>query len=222
MAGFAKSFRTVIVDLPGFGRSETPSIEGGHYTFHARVLAALIEEYGEQSAHVVGLATGGAIGIVMAAMHPEVVDRLVLVSSAGGLPTFSVHPSEGMKAIRTYYRGKGPSRDKMLSYLELVVHDHTTITDELVEGRYQASLENRAQDSAGVPESVWEKLPQIAAPTLVIWGRDNRVLGYDNALFMLNRIPDVEVHLFGDTGLWVPWERRERFEALVRDFLSSI
>lgn len=221
MAGFARSFRTVIVDLPGYGRSDVPDIHGGQHAFHARVLTALIRECGEQSAHVVGLATGGAIGILMAAEHPDVVDRLVLVSSAGGLPTFSVSPSEGVKAIRAYYQGSGPSRAKMLSYLEMVVHDHSTITDELVEERYQASLKNRAHESTGVAESVWEKLPHVAAPTLVIWGRDNRVQGYDNALFMLNHIPDVEVHLFGGTSLWVPWERRERFEALVQSFLGK-
>jgi 2-hydroxy-6-oxonona-2,4-dienedioate hydrolase/4,5:9,10-diseco-3-hydroxy-5,9,17-trioxoandrosta-1(10),2-diene-4-oate hydrolase len=68
---------------------------------------------------------------------------------------------------------------------------------------------------------MWQRLHEVAAPTLVIWGRDNRVQGYDNALFMLNRIPDVEVHLFGSTGLWVPFERAARFEELVTGFITA-
>lgn len=221
MAGLSRSFRTVIVDLPGFGKSESAQIEGGQHTFHAGVFADLIRQCGEERAHVVGLATGGAIGIAMAAEHPEVVDRLVLVSSAGGLPTFSVTPSEGLRRIREYYLGDGPSREKMRSYLEMVIDDRSLISEELVEERYVASVENRARDGAGVPESVWEKMPRIAAPTLVVWGRDNRVLGYDHALSMLTQIPDVEVHLFGGASLWVPWERRERFESLLRGFLTQ-
>lgn len=219
LPAFADRFRTVIVDLPGYGGSELQAFEGGRYAFYARVFAALIRELGETSASVVGLATGGAAAIAMALDHAVVVDRLVLVSSAGGLPLFSPMPSEGQKVIRGYYGGAGPTREKMRAYLELVLHDHALITDDLVEERYQASLAARPQD-LGSPEQLWARLHQIAAPTLVLWGRDNRVQGYDNALFLLQRIPDVEVHLFGKTGLWVPFERAARFESLVLDFIG--
>lgn len=221
VAGFGRHFRTVVVDLPGYGESEAAEIETGLFSFYAQVLIDLIVALGEEKAHVVGLATGGAVGIVMAAKHPEFVDQLVLVSSAGGVPVFSVMPSEGVKKIRGYYRNEGPTREKMLGYLEAVIHDHSLITDELVEERYQASLENRARESGGPAESVVELLPEVAARTLVVWGRDNRVQGYDMGLIMLNKIPDVEMHVFGSTGLWVPWERQERFESLVVDFLGG-
>jgi len=221
MAAFAEHFRTVIVDLPGYGGSELPPEDGGEgrYASYARIFAALIRELGAEKAHVLGLATGGAAAIALALDHPEVVDRLVLVSSAGGQPLFTPSPSEGQKIIRSYYGGKGPSRDKMVKYLEMMLFDQELVTDELVEERYQASLVGRTRD-IGSPEPLWTRMHEIAASTLVIWGRDNRVQGYDNALFMLQRIPDVEVHLFGKTGLWVPFERAARFEALVKDFLG--
>jgi len=220
LPAFAAHFRTVIVDLPGYGESELPEFEGGRYAFYARVFAALVHELGETSAHVVGLATGGAAAIAMALDHAAVVDRLVLVSAAGGLPLFTPMPSEGQKIIRGYYGGEGPTREKMRAYLSLVLHDDGLITDQVIDERYQASLANRPQD-LGSPEQLWARLHQIAAPTLVMWGRDNRVQGYDNALFMLQRIPDVEVHLFGSTGLWVPFERAARFESLVTDFIGQ-
>lgn len=223
MAAFARHFRTVIVDLPGYGGSELPagdSTDPGRYGFYARVFAALIRELGEERAHVLGLATGGAAALALALDHADVVERLILVSSAGSLPLFTPNPSEGQKIVRSYYRGTGPSREKMVKYLEMMLFDQTLVTDELVEERYQASLVRKVDD-IGSPEQLWTRMHEIQASTLVIWGRDNRVQGYDNALFMLQRIPDVEVHLFGRTGLWVPYERAARFEALVTDFLSN-
>jgi 2-hydroxy-6-oxonona-2,4-dienedioate hydrolase/4,5:9,10-diseco-3-hydroxy-5,9,17-trioxoandrosta-1(10),2-diene-4-oate hydrolase len=219
LAAFAQRFRTVIVDLPGYGESELPAYEGGRYAFYARVFAALVRELGETSAHVVGLATGGAAALAMALDHADVVDRLVLVSSAGGLPLFTPMPSEGQKVIRSYYGGEGPSRAKMTAYLEMMLHDRSLITEELVEERYQASVARRTAD-LGSPEPLWTRVHEVGAPTLVLWGRDNRVQGYDNALFFLQRIPDVELHVFGRTGLWVPFERAGRFEQLVTGFLA--
>ncbi|UDY24593.1 alpha/beta fold hydrolase [Nocardioides sp. Kera G14] len=222
LPALAASYRTVIVDLPGYGRSERLpecAAPSGRYAANAAVFAELVCELGETSAHVVGLATGGAIAMAMALDHPEVVDRLVLVSSAGALPLFTPSPSEGQKLIRTYYAGEGPSRDKMRAYLTMMLADPDLITDELVEERYQASLTK--VDDIGSPEQLWARVDEITAKTLVMWGRDNRVQGYDNALFLLQRIPDVEVHLFGRTGLWVPFERAARFESLLIDFLED-
>lgn len=221
LAAFAAHFRTVIVDLPGYGRSDVPVIDGGRYGFYARVFAALIGELGESRAHVVGMATGGAAAIALAVDHPEVVDRLALVSSAGGLPLFTPMPSEGQKVIAGYPRGEGPTRAKMRAYLEMMMYDASLITDELVEERYEASLTGAPAEGSPTNEPVWQRLHEIQAPTLVVWGRDNRVQGYDNGLFMLQRIPDVELHVFGRTGLWVPYERARRFETLVTDFLTT-
>ncbi|MEW2624089.1 alpha/beta hydrolase [Streptomyces sp. NPDC048106] len=223
MAAFAGHFRTVIVDLPGYGKSEAAQVEGGRHAFHAKVFAALVRELGEERAHVVGMATGGAAAMAMALDHPDVVDRLVLVSSAGGLPLFTPTPSEGQQVIRDYYAGDGPSRAKMRAYLEMMMADKALITDDLVEERYRASVASGtgAKTGEGRGEPLWQRLHEITARTLVVWGRDNRVQGYDNALFMLNRIPDVEIHVYGHTGLWVPYERARRFEFLVTGFLTG-
>lgn len=230
MDAFAASYRTVIVDLPGYGRSDKPVIDRSEqYSFHARVFAALIHELGEERAHVVGMATGGAVAMALAINHPEVVDRLALVSTAGGLPMFSVMPSEGQKVIQGYYGGEGPSRAKMQAYLEMMFFDKSLITDEIVDERYEASVQPDFMEKApegrgepaGPPEQLWDKVQRIKARTLVVWGRDNRVQGYDNAIFLLNRIPDASMHVFGRTGLWVPYERKAQFEALIDAFLSG-
>lgn len=227
--GLAVHFRVLVVDLPGYGRSDKPQISGGRYAFYAKVFADMLAALEIESAHVIGMATGGAAAMMLAIEHPQVVDDLVLVSSAGGLPLFTPMPSEGQKLIQAYYGGDGPSRAKMRSYLEMMMYDTSSITEDLVEERYLASVEpefmtgapeGRGAQNRPVTEQVWRDVDRIRARTLVVWGRDNRVQGYDNALFLLNRIPDVQVHVYGRTGLWVPFERTGEFNALVVGFLA--
>ncbi|MEU3100218.1 alpha/beta fold hydrolase [Streptomyces griseoflavus] len=227
MAELSRHARVLIVDLPGYGRSGTIDLAGGKYRPYADVFAAMLTELGVERATVVGLATGGAVALAMALHHAERVDRLVLASSAGGVPLFSTTPSEGQKAIRSYYAGEGPSREKMRAYLRMMMYDPALVTDELVEERYRESVaggEGRraGAESAGVPaEPLWRELGRITAPTLIVWGTENRVQGFDNALFLLRQIPDAQLHLFKRTGLWVPYERAGEFTRLVLGFLAG-
>ncbi|TWG02937.1 2-hydroxy-6-oxonona-2,4-dienedioate hydrolase/4,5:9,10-diseco-3-hydroxy-5,9,17-trioxoandrosta-1(10),2-diene-4-oate hydrolase [Streptomyces brevispora] len=225
LAELSRHARVLVVDLPGYGRSDAIELSGGKYRPYADVFAAMLSELGIARASVVGLATNGAVA--MALHHAERVDRLVLVSSAGGVPLFSTMPSEAQKAIRSYYAGEGPSREKMRAYLRMMMFDPGLVTDELVEERYQESVaggeERRAgAESAGVPaEPLRQELGRIAVPTLVVWGTENRVQGFDNALFLLKQIPDAQLHLFKRTGLWVPHERASEFTSLVLGFLAE-
>jgi len=172
------------------------------------------------------MATGGGPATIMAVEYPEMVDRLVLLSAAGGLSLFSPSPTEGQKIIGSYYGGTGPSREKTRRYLETIIYDPNLITDEIVEERYLASVVPEFMENApegrghSVPnEPIWKDLDKIRQKTLVIWGRENRVQTFDSALFMLQRIPNAELHVFGRTGLWVQFEQPKAFNELVTSFL---
>lgn len=224
----SRRFRVLIVDLPGYGGSQKHDIPTeGRARFAATVFAALLQQLGIERAHVVGLATGGSVAMRMAIDHPALVDRLVLISSAGGLPVITPSPSEGSKRIGRYYDAPGPTRDTMREYLEMIVYDRSMITDDIVDERFAASIDPEfianAPEGKGAAKSepLWLEADRIRAKTLIVWGRDNVVQGYDNALLLLNRIPDSQVHLFGKTGLWVPFERRVEFEILLTGFLDA-
>jgi 2-hydroxy-6-oxonona-2,4-dienedioate hydrolase/4,5:9,10-diseco-3-hydroxy-5,9,17-trioxoandrosta-1(10),2-diene-4-oate hydrolase len=227
LPAFSRNFRTLIVDLPGYGKSDKPQVAGGRSTFYAETFRAMLSALGIERAHVLGMATGAAAAMKLAIDHPNVVDRLILVSAAGGLPLFTPSPSPGAKVISQYYQGGGPSREKMRAYLEMIMFDSGLVTEELVDERYRSSIdpdfmENSPEGRGRPPKSepIWRDLDKIRAKTLVVWGRDNVVQGYDNSLFLLNQIPDAEVHLYSHTGLWVPYERRAEFERLVAMFLD--
>lgn len=219
----ARHLRLLVPDLPGYGRSGRPEAEGGRYEADARAFAAMLDALGIERAHVLGMATGGAVALAMAVHVPDVVDRLILVSSAGGLPLFTPTPSEGQRVIRDYYAGAGPSPEKMRGYLEMMLYDAASITDELVRDRYEESVRHRVADGAAPgrpPEALWKELDRVRAETLILWGRENRVQGYDNALFMLKAIPRADMHVFGRAGLWLPFERAAAFSREVIGFLG--
>ena len=225
----SQHFRTLVVDLPGYGRSDKPVIEGGRFTFYADTFFAMLDALEIKRCSVIGMATGAGAAMMMALRQPERVERLVLVSAYGGVSLFQPQPTEGMKVIQSYYGGDGPSRERMRHYLEMIIFDRSRITDAIIEERYLASvapdfIEAAAKDRAAGPpviEPLFQDLHKIRARTLILWGRENRVQGYDNGLFMLARIPDAQLTIYGQTGLWVPWEQARRFERDVIDFLGA-
>ena len=224
----SQRYRMLVVDLPGYGGSQKHGLpDGDRARLGATVFAALLKELAIPRAHVVGLATGGAVAMRMAIDSPDLVDRLVLVSSAGGMPLITPSPSEGSKRIGRYYDPPGPTLETMRDYLEMIVFDRSLITDEIVEERYAASMDPEfiahapEGKATAVHEPVWLEANRIKARTLIVWGRNNVVQGYDNGLLLLNRIPDARMHVFGRTGRWVPFERREEFEALLNGFLDA-
>jgi 2-hydroxy-6-oxo-octa-2,4-dienoate hydrolase len=113
-------------------------------------------------------------------------------------------------------------------------YDPSFITDELVEDRYQASLIPGAQEGlrkllveprpegdtplSGMPEHVVAKLVQ---PTLVLHGREDKVIPVEMGLRLARAVPDAELHMFGHCGHWVQAERFDAFIALTRRHLGE-
>lgn len=223
----ARSFRVIVVDLPGYGRSDKPDVSSGRQLMYAETMVALIEALGLAKAHVLGMATGGAVAIRMAVDFAHCIDRLILVSAPGGLAMYQLPAPESASQI--YYGGDGPSLPKMRAYLEQLVYNHELITDDVIRERYEASIEPEFMVQAPegrtkqrhTPEDLWKRLDEITAQTLIVWGRENRTHSYEKAVFLLSRIKHSQLHVFGECGLWVPFEKQAEFNALVRGFLAS-
>ena len=227
LAALSRHFRTLIVDLPGYGKSDKPQIDGPRTSFYANTFRDMLDALGIDKAHVMGLATGGSVALKMALDFPERIDRLVVISSPGGLSLFQPMPPK--PSTHNYYGGEGPSMERMRANLEALVYDKTILTEEVVRERYEASIEpefmNQAPEGKGgaagqTLEPLWQDLHKIQAETLIIWGRNNQTINFDNALYMLTRIPKARVHIHGNCGLWVPYEKMEEFNSNVTGFLT--
>jgi pimeloyl-ACP methyl ester carboxylesterase len=65
----------------------------------------------------------------------------------------------------------------------------------------------------------WAMMHKVTAPTLLTWGRDDRVSPLDMALIPMRTIPNAELHVFPNCGHWAMIEAKPAFEATVLAFL---
>jgi 4,5:9,10-diseco-3-hydroxy-5,9,17-trioxoandrosta-1(10),2-diene-4-oate hydrolase len=229
---FAKQFRTVLVDQPGFGQSDKPEITSQYFTFSAGALRDLLDALGIERAHLVGNSLGGGTAVRFALDHPDRAGRLVLMAPGGlGLNVFAPDPTEGIKRLYQFAAPPGPSKEKLAGFLRTLVYDQLLVTDELVEERYAAASDPeslRAMASMGAsfaadPEAgmLWREAYRLRQRVLLVWGREDRVNPLDGALVALKLIPRAQLHVFGRCGHWAQLEKFTEFNRLTIDFLGS-
>lgn len=236
LPALSKRFRILLPDQPGFGKSYRPSeAELDERSITAITVDALfqaLDALAVGSFHLLGNSLGGAAAIAMAQSQRERVSGLVLMAPGGGWLPFGPTPTEGQKEMFKYFNGAGPSEKKMASFIRTMVFDHKQFGEDVVRARYEASLDeshvafyhryNAAFAKRHGMDPLWKDLHRIKAPTLLLWGRDDRTITLEGAQIMLKQIPDVQMHVFGKCGHWVQLERAAEFEQLVENFLGNL
>jgi 2-hydroxymuconate-semialdehyde hydrolase len=221
----ASGRRVVAPDQLGFGGTATGerrTYGRAAWTGHA---LALLDTLGIGTVDIVGNSMGGAIALSIAAARPEVVRRIVLMGSMG--VAMALPP--GLDAVWGYT----PGVEQMRRVIGLFASDRRLITDELVELRYQASLNPPVRDSWAAmfpePRQRWvddlalsgAELAAIRAPVLIVHGRDDQVVPWRRSSAQLvDLLPDVRLHVIAGCGHWVMIERTADFLAVVRPFLA--
>ncbi|AJC22906.1 alpha/beta fold hydrolase [Pandoraea pulmonicola] len=225
MGALAASFRVVVPDIAGFGFTEFKSDSKYDIKLWVRHLIGVMDELGIEKASFVGNSFGGAISLGLAVFDPSRVERLVLL----GTPAGEFQQTEGLRSAWEYE----PSLENMEKTMRLFPYDPSIITEAMVEERYRASARPGAQDALrklipkpnedgptmvkGFPAKV---VAEIMAPTLVLHGREDRVVPPACGELLAKSIPRADLHMFGQCGHWVQTERRDDFLRLVREFLA--
>jgi pimeloyl-ACP methyl ester carboxylesterase len=229
---FAKYFRCIAMDLPNFAKTGpiVHEVHGSVHAYQAQMGIALMEHLGFNRFHVMGNSQGGQTAMEMSWMYPEKVNKMVWgAGHAGvgvGMYLISNRPEEGIRASGIFTRN--PTVENMRNYLELHIHDTSLITDELAEylmaGFNRQDLKDaRAQikPSAEPYPDNHKEMQNIKAPTLVVWGRDDRTCTFEIGIEALNAIPDCRLVVFKNTRHWVPFEQPEQYAATVVPFLRG-
>lgn len=221
-------FRVIAVDLPGWGGSS----EVDFTTYEPLdALCQLLDVLEIGSAAFVGNSMGGHTSIRMAIERPERVTHLITMGAPLQLKPFlfgATGPSEGIKIMYSGYSDFSP--EAMERLVDIMVFDSPRFaTPELCRQRSEAvaarpqHVANIAKAGIGAPIPIWadlDRLEEISAPTLLIHGRDDRVVGFEGTLFAGARIPNSRVHIINRCGHWAQLEHADEFNRLVADFVA--
>jgi len=225
----AQTRRVIAPDMRGFGFTERPAnpADSSAYSMATWVQQAvdLLDALQIEQADLVGNSFGGALALALAISHPKRVRRLVLMGSVG-VP-FEI--TSGLDAVWGYT----PSLATMRGLLDIFAYNPALATDELAALRYQASIQpgfqeafaamfpaprQRWVDAMASPEAAIRALPH---QTLVVHGREDRVIPLRNSLTLANWIERAQLHVFGQCGHWTQIEHAARFAQLVENFLAE-
>ena len=220
-----KTCRAIAPDMVGFGYTDRPTGIAYDVDTWVEHAVGLLDALGIERTDLVGNSFGGAIALALAIRHPQRVRKLVLMGSVG-VP-FTITPE--LDAVWGYV----PSLSAMRGLLDIFAHDRSLVTDELAELRYQASIRPGFQESFSAmfpaPRQRWvdamasseADIRAIAQRTLIIHGRDDRVIPLSNSLTLNRWIDDSQLHVFGRCGHWVQIEHSAEFNRLVASFLAD-
>jgi pimeloyl-ACP methyl ester carboxylesterase len=227
----APRLRVLAPDLPGFGESEKPPPARYAYGIEsfAEAMVDMIAGLGLGRVSVVGHSLGGAVAITLAAEHPELVDRLVLVdalsqpfrldfesrlATAPIVGRFLFKQIYGRRAFRRFFRenvftgGVDVPLDRIDRYYDLF---NTPAARESAHAVLRAIHDTRP---------VVARVTRITAPTLVVWGRRDRLSPPVFGQRLAREISGARFDVL-DTGHSPNDERPEDFAGSVLRFLTE-
>jgi 4,5:9,10-diseco-3-hydroxy-5,9,17-trioxoandrosta-1(10),2-diene-4-oate hydrolase len=228
----ARHFRVIVPDMPGYGRSAKGVDRSDPFGYLADSIRGMLDALGIDRAHLVGNSYGGSCALRLALDTPHRVDKLVLMGP-GGVGTTRGLPTAGLKSLLAYYGGDGPSMDKLRTFIRsYLVYDGNRVPESLIESRYAASIDPEVvanpplQRPSGL-RTLWRmdftrdrRLTGLTTPTLIIWGRDDKVNKPSGAAMLAKRMPNADTLITANTGHWVQWERADLFNAVTTAFLT--
>lgn len=231
LPGFAASYRTILVDQPGFGASGKPEVVGNYYKHAADHVIGVLNHLGIYRCHLLGNSLGGGTAMRLALEHPKTVARLVLMGPGGlSLNLFHADPTEGVQRLMEF--GADPTRESLRAFIRTMVVNQDLVTDELVEERFAdatAPGASAAMRSMGRsfwdPDTyedgmLWREAHRLRQHTLLTWGREDRVNPLDGAMVALKLIPKAQLHVFPNCGHWAQIEAADEFREIAVAFLN--
>lgn len=227
--GFLERSGGIAPDLPGFGRSGKP----GHFDYSIPGYAGFIEQYLDHlEIERVRLVVHdwGVVGLAFAQLHPERIERIVVMDAVPLLPGYQWHRTA--RLLRTPLLGElvmgattrfalrrstieanatpGPLPDAWLD----------TVLEHFDQGTQRAILRLYRSAPSDVLAAAGARLDTLSMPALVVWGRVDPYIPARFGRDFAQALPDAELLELADAGHW-PWLDRPEVIERVADFLDA-
>lgn len=226
---FQDRYRIIALDQRGHGESGWPVEPDFTTDDYVADLEALVEAWGLDRFDMIGLSMGGMNSIAYAARHPARVTHLVPID----IPPAIAHDKRPSLALDKHIAEHGhpvlagPEAALALSRLtnqttsdEALLHRINHLLQRLDDGTYTYKYDARVSYFWN-PSDLWEELPKVSAPVLMVRGGKSQVLSDRTAQRMLETFPDAELVTIPEAGHTVPEDRPEDFIAAVEAFFAK-
>lgn len=205
--------RAIVPDMPGWGASERPAWAREPRDI-AIIVARLIEALELDDVKLVGLGFGGYVAAELATMNPSRLGALVLVGAAGLQPRNGEILDQMMLSHRKYIEESFRNAEAYTAYVGEEPPDD-------VRDLWDFSREMTARVT-WKPYMFSRRLEPLLGdmhlPTLLIWGKDDKVVPYECAEQYEDALPNASISVVEDAGHVVELEQPERLAALVAGF----
>ncbi|WP_405887123.1 alpha/beta hydrolase [Streptomyces longwoodensis] len=233
------------VDLPGFGDSPPPDDGNYSITGHARAVIRYLEASGRGPVHLFGNSLGGAVTTRVAAVRPDLVRTLTLVSPA--LPELRVQRTAvptgllgvpGVAALFSRFTREWTAEQRVRGVLALCYGDPGRVSEEAF--RYAVEeLERRLRlpyfwdamtrsargilnaYTLGGQHGLWRQAERVLAPTLLIYGGRDQLVGFRMAQRAARAFRDCRLLTLPEAGHVAMMEYPETVATAVRELLAD-
>ncbi|MEV0125621.1 alpha/beta hydrolase [Streptomyces sp. NPDC050703] len=233
------------VDLPGFGDSPPPDDGDYSVTGHARAVIRYLDARSRGPVHLVGNSLGGAITTRVAAVRPDLVRTLTLVSPA--LPELRVQRTAvptgllalpGVAALFTRLTREWTAEQRVRGVLGLCYGDPGRVTQEGFDAAVR-EMERRLQlpyfwdamarsargivnaYTLGGQHGLWRQAERVLAPTLLVYGARDLLVSYRMARRAANAFRDSRLLTLPDAGHVAMMEDPETVATAFRELLAD-
>lgn len=224
---YAKSFRVLALDMPGFGRTERPDPATFNYGQSGRNkhLIEFIEAVGGgKPVHLIGNSMGGATSLGVAINRPDLLNKLVLMGAAG---LDIANPDTGSRKGLTGY---DYTLEGMRRLVASLAGPGYVMSEDLLQHRFELTMLPGAREAtAAIHEHTLvdkmtyppELIATIQAPTLVVGGKIDKIAVLARTYGYLDLIPNSWGFVLPHVAHWAMMEAPAEFAAVTKAFLRD-
>lgn len=232
----SKDYRLIVVDLPGYGKSQKGELPIG-MQYYADVVAKLVDDLQLKNVSYVGHSMGGQIGITLALSHPEKIDKLVLAATAG-IEKFSRGSGDWLSSVITHEGVVKTTEEQIRRNLSGNFYRWNDRHEWMVEERVRMAKAQNIYDfahavdksvDAMLNEPTTDRLGDIKHPTLIVYGKydgliPNPYLNPGKTADVMRKgqsmIPNAQLVEIDKSGHMLILEKPAEFAQAVRDFVK--
>ncbi len=208
-------FRVTAVDLPGFGDSSEPQEPYGSYDY-ADVIKQFIDSLGLKDIILIGHSHGGRIAIILSSQYPSLIDKLILIDSAGIIPKRSIKyyiKVYSFKTLKKIYLILNYGKDKSQA-LEKFYKRHGSEDYRQSDGVMRQTMVKVINDN------LRHLLKEIKAPTLLVWGENDDATPLSDGKIMEQEISDSGLVVIKGAGHYSYIDDFQTFKLVISSFLN--